>query len=136
MTYIELVNIIKNLAEGNPVVNSAYDGDAAYVWNNKDVMYPSVCFSLTSATEDEDNATFTFNFYSGDRQAEDVDSTTENNYQELWDILRRLFIQLDEEGVDVQRPITYYFSNLKMNDVLAVCTAQVSLSVPVDRCLD
>lgn len=136
MSYIELNNLIKNIIEESTVVNSCYDMDATYAWNTRDVLYPSICFSLASATEYDDYTEFTYNWYAGDRQAEDIESTTNANYQELHDILKRIFIRLEKEGVEVVRPLTYYYAPVKQMDVLAIVTVSGTLRVPTDICLD
>lgn len=137
MELLELSNAIQEAFLQVELVESVYNNDAAYIWNNKDVHYVSVCFDLVSVTNDGIDHTYTFNFYAGDRQKEDIDSTTTENYDKLIGVLNegfRSFMENLENAVDVNLPITYTCARLRMADVLAVVTAQVSFTVPVYGC--
>lgn len=139
MNLVELVNEIKEVFANVELVKSVYADDAARVWNNSDVMYASVAFDLVEAQHSTtDNGwAFTFNFYAGDRQREDITSTTTSNYNELLNILESGFNLIREDlesSVTLSDDITYTCACLKMMDVLAVVTARVTFYVSDYAC--
>lgn len=131
MTTIEELNeYLAGIFESDDRVNSTYADDAAYVWDNKDVAYPSVAWNIQRITEDDVATTFDLVFYAGARQAEDVDSTTTPNFDLLWSILSTGFDAINadlDRAATVTKPLTYSFAKLKMMDVLAVVTVEASI---------
>lgn len=109
--------------------------DAAYAWNNADIPYPSVALSLVSMTETETTRSYTLNIYAGERQREDIDSSTVANYEELYDLLENALTGITENTevpcfADVPR--TFQFAKLKMMDVLAVVSVTATFSMDKD----
>lgn len=141
---VQLQNIIKGYFEANDNVKSVYAMDAAYAWNNHEVEYISVAFDLTGVNVNDDITSYTFRFYAGARQREDIDPTTNPNYEQLYTILESTFRTMETDAVGdlenlivgVERPRNYTFANLKMMDVLAVATVDVTIDIDNNYCED
>lgn len=139
MTIENLNEYLASVFESDSRVCSTYSDDAAYVWNNKEVSYPSVAWSIQRITEDENGTTFDLIFYAGARQAEDIDSTTTENYDLLFSVLSTGFNAINgdlDRAATVTKPLTYSFAKLKMMDLLAVVTVEASIRFESADCED
>lgn len=135
----EIKDYITECFEADDRVASVYAKDGYYVWNVKDVQYPSIAFNLTGVTVNEDSRVYTYQFYGANLQAEDIDSTTDDNYQLLYEILEGVFqgmenglSQADNNIVGISRPRTYTFAPLKLADVCALVSVEVSFTVTAE----
>ena len=132
----DFMTLLVDCFGSHPLVQSVIPDDAAYVWNNADIPYPSVALSLTSVTESETETTFSVNIYAGERQREDIDSSTLDNYDELHGILEEV-LDMITENPDIpavaDTPRAYTFAKLKMMDMLAVVSLTATFTVLADE---
>lgn len=137
----EAVTIDTESSDPQAFFNSVYAAEAGYVWNNKDVEYPSMAFAISNVNVDEQYTTFRFTFYAGARQHEAIEPTTHDNWSNLFTAMETGFNTMqDTVGenenpfVSVSYPRNYTFAPLKMMDVLAVVTVDVEFIVENVAC--
>lgn len=122
-----------NHLEGVEAFESVYNGDGGYIWNNKDVVYPSVCFNIMSVNRGEETTVFNFRVTAANRQHESIELTTPTNYNLLYTALEKCFESMAEaENYDgytfnIAESRTYQMANLKLMDVCAVVTVDIQI---------
>ena len=135
---LEATNFLFDLF--NNEFESVYNADAGYIWNNKDVVYPSICFDINNIQTDTDTITYNYTITAACRQNEDIDSTTQANYNYMFATLERCFNSVEEATeyygcvFSVGKIRNYQFAPLKLMDVCAVCTVTISVTEYIGEC--
>ena len=135
---IEATNFLFDLFNDEFV--SVYNADGGYVWNNKNVEYPSVCFDITSIQTETDTITYNFTVTAACRQREDIDSTSQANYNYMFATLERCFNAVEDPTefygcvFSVGKSRNYQFAPLKLMDVCAVCTVSIAVTEYIGEC--
>lgn len=127
MNVNEIINIIKEVALEQPI-ESVYDGDVYEMWNSAEAKYGSVNIGLQSMTYNDQNITYTFVLYYGDRLMQD--KTNANSiYTDGIRILQSILNTLSEKhDIIVQDSIIYTPFQQKFMDFLAGVYVQVDLT--------
>ena len=125
---------------GSDVFESVYNADGGYVWNNKDVAYPSVCFEILSIQTTESTNVYNYRVTAANRQTEGIEGTTQENYNLLFTALETAFNEYEqptaynESLFSISQSRNYQFAPLKLMDVCAVCSVDISVTEYVGEC--
>lgn len=99
--------------------------------NRKDTIYPCVAFDLTQIIDNDETSNYTFEFYLCTKMNSDF-TQIEEHYNELIERFKLFLIDIEDEGLIVNYPITYQANSLKFADVLDVVNATVIFTVNND----
>lgn len=113
---------------------SVYNADGGYIWNNKDVKYPSVCFEILSINRTDETTVFNYRVTAAARQHESVEPSTQENYNMLYTALEKAFSEMEQPEIfnegftfNVSAARNYSFAPLKLMDVCAVCSVDIQI---------
>lgn len=96
--------------------------------NRKETLYPCVAFDLTQIIDNDETSNYTFEFYLCTKMNSDF-TQIEEHYNELIERFKLFLIDIEDEGLLVNYPITYQANSLKFADVLDVVNATVTFTV-------
>lgn len=99
--------------------------------NRKETLYPCVAFDLTQIIDNDETSNYTFDFYLCTKMNSDF-TQIEEHYNELIERFKLFLIDIEDEGLLVNYPITYQANSLKFADVLDVVNATVTFTVNND----
>lgn len=99
--------------------------------NRKETLYPCVAMDLTQIIDNDETSNYTFEFYLCTKMNSDF-TQIEEHYQELIERFKLFLIDIEDEGLIVNYPITYQANSLKFADVLDVVNATVIFTVNND----
>lgn len=131
MKFLDLQNLIKDTYENNPLVKMTLDNSSLI--NSKGTKYWCVAYDIQSVTEYDDYTAYQYNIYAMERMDDRQDNINQH-YSTGMEILRHGFEDLEQDGLWIDRPISYQMNSLKFADVLDVVMATVTINVENDDC--
>lgn len=133
MTLREVVNMLMNIAESQPAVNSVTEGSVYENLNaNPSINYYNVNISQTNHRSDLEADYWQFNIFATDR-LKDNDSNRLQVQSNAIEILRNIIKSfLDITGCDLYDEVVFTPFTERFVDVCAGAYAQVRFRIPVD----
>lgn len=117
MNITQLLNKIKDIAEGLQTTNSSFIGDVSDIWNTAEVEYASFVVSVTSVQRENNVRNYNLILYYGDRLLQN-----KSNIIAVWDdavnTIQSVLNKLSEYDVEYGDYTVELFEQ-KFNDVLA-----------------
>ena len=132
MELIEMNNLIKSTYDGIGLVNSVFNNDPYFIWNNNpSVKYTSFVFDVINVTIGEDIMTYTYRFHIGDRLLNDnvnYNEIYESNYKIIESGINQLL--KNDKILSIGSNRNYTFLKQRFADVLAVSYCDVTITTP------
>lgn len=130
MNITEIINIMLDTAAADERVHSVYNDDPYERWNQKEIMYNSVCVDFENAQSYMDYTDYNFVIYSADVLVEGQDNFTQLQTTAI-SVLMNILNTLDKssEEIDVVFPVQYQPFTQSFADLLAGAYVRFSVRV-------
>ncbi len=130
----EIVNTIKEIANSQPSVNYAYEGDVYHLNELKDIKYGVSCITQQAHRQQGDFIYYNFVIYFIDRLTATSDNRL-NVQSTAIDTLSNIIKTMESLGFDFDS-VTYQVFTERFESECAGAYAEVSFIAPEDNCFE